>query len=123
MRHVFSPQSCRLRASLIAAFLGCMALATFSANVNAASDGRPVQIDIAKFGFAPKEITVAPGTRIVWTNRDEAPHTVTSTEKKFASKGMDTDDKFEHTFDSEGDFNYICTVHPFMTGIVHVRKQ
>jgi plastocyanin len=26
-------------------------------------------------------------------------------------------------FASEGDFSYICTLHPFMTGVVHVRKQ
>jgi plastocyanin len=25
-------------------------------------------------------------------------------------------------FSKEGDFGYICTVHPFMTGVVHVRK-
>jgi plastocyanin len=36
---------------------------------------------------------------------------------------QDTDDRFEHTFATEGDFNYICTVHPFMTGVVHVRRQ
>jgi plastocyanin len=84
----------------------------------------PVQtVDIKTFAFAPKEITVAFGTKIIWTNRDETPHTVTSTDKSFASKGLDTDDKFEHTFASEGDFNYSCTLHPFMTGIVHVRKQ
>ena len=70
----------------------------------------------------PKEITVAPGTRVVWTNRDETPHTVTSNDKSFASKGLDTDDQFEHVFSKEGDFGYICTVHPFMTGVVHVRK-
>ncbi len=82
-----------------------------------------VSLDIAKFAFAPKEITVTPGTRVVWTNRDETPHTVASNDKSFASKGLDTDDKFEHTFATEGDFTYICTVHPFMTGVVHVRKQ
>ena len=80
-------------------------------------------VDITKFAFTPKEITIAPGTKITWTNRDEAPHTVTSNDKSFASKGLDTDDKFEHTFASEGDFTYICTVHPFMTGVVHVHKQ
>jgi plastocyanin len=80
-------------------------------------------VDIAKFAFGPKEITIAPGTKIVWTNHDETPHTVTSDDKSFASKGLDTDDKFEHTFTSEGDFRYTCTLHPFMTGIVHVRKQ
>jgi plastocyanin len=80
-------------------------------------------VDIAKFAFSPKEITIAPGTKIVWTNHDETPHTVTSNDKSFASKGLDTDDKFEHTFASEGNFTYYCTLHPFMTGVVHVRKQ
>jgi plastocyanin len=89
----------------------------------AAAPSSTVAIDIAKFAYGPKEVTIAPGTKIVWTNHDETPHTVTSNDKSFASKGLDTDDKFEHTFASEGDFNYICTVHPFMTGVVHVRKQ
>jgi plastocyanin len=88
----------------------------------AAPSATTVEVAIAKFAFAPKEITVAPGTKITWINRDEAPHTVTSNDKSFASKGLDTDDRFEHTLASEGDFNYICTVHPFMTGVVHVRK-
>jgi len=82
----------------------------------------PTQVVITKFTFAPKEITVAPGTKVVWTNKDETPHTVTSNDKSFASKGLDTDDTYEHTFDREGDFAYICTVHPFMTGVVHVRR-
>jgi plastocyanin len=82
-----------------------------------------VAVDITKFAFVPKEITIAPGTKITWTNHDETPHTVTSNDKSFASKGLDTDDKFEHVFASEGDFTYFCTVHPFMTGVVHVRKS
>ena len=82
-----------------------------------------VEVKIAKFEYGPKEITVAPGTKVVWTNADETPHTVTSSDKSFASKGLDTDDKFEHVFSKEGDFGYICTVHPFMTGVVHVHKQ
>ena len=97
----------------------CAAFVTPAIRAQAAPPGPTV--DIAKFTFAPKEITVAPGTRIIWTNRDETPHTVTGT--SFASKGLDTDDKFEHTFASEGDFSYSCTLHPFMTGMVHVRKQ
>jgi len=89
----------------------------------AASPGPTLSINIEKFAYTPKDITIAPGTKIVWTNHDETPHTVTSGDKSFASKGMDTDDRFEHTFASEGDFGYICTLHPFMTGVVHVRKQ
>ena len=107
------------RAALVLAF--CAAWALLPQFVAAAAPPA-VAVEITKFAFTPKEITIAPGTKITWTNHDETPHTVTSNDKSFASKGLDTDDKFEHTFASEGDFAYFCTVHPFMTGVVHVRK-
>jgi plastocyanin len=96
------------------------AIALSVGHANAAST---VKVDITKFAFAPKELTIEPGTQVVWTNRDETPHTVTSNDKSFASKGLDTDDTYEQTFTHEGDFSYICTVHPFMTGVVHVHKR
>lgn len=85
-----------------------------------ASTTKTVSID--KFAFEPKEITVAPGTTIVWTNRDQTPHTATSRDKSFASPALDTDDSYRFTFTKPGDFSYFCLMHPFMTGIVHVRK-
>jgi plastocyanin len=124
MSYVFSRNTTRpsgASAALVRVFCATLVMpAIFAA---AAPPAPTVDLNIAKFAFAPKEITIAPGTKIIWTNRDETPHTVTSNDKSFASKGLDTDDKFEHTFASEGDFSYICTVHPFMTGVVHVRKQ
>ena len=83
----------------------------------------PATVDIDRFAFTPAEITVAPGTKVVWTNHDQTPHTVSSNDKAFASKGLDTDDKFEFTFTREGDFAYLCTLHPHMTGVVHVRAR
>lgn len=82
-------------------------------------------VDIRQFTFTPNDITVELGTRVVWTNHDETPHTVTSqaVPKVFASPGMDTDDRFEYVFDKEGDFAYLCTVHPMMSAVVHVRKD
>jgi plastocyanin len=82
----------------------------------------PQSIEIVKFAFSPKEVTVTPGTTVTWINRDETPHAIIAGDKSFASKAMDTDDRFEYTFTTEGDFAYACTLHPFMTGIVHVRK-
>ena len=124
MRYAFSRIITHpLRACAALALVCCAAFVTPAIYVAAASPSSTVDLNIAKFAFAPKEITIAPGTKITWTNRDEAPHTVTSSDKSFNSKGLDTDDKFEHTFSSEGDFSYICTVHPFMTGVVHMRKQ
>ena len=113
----------RLRAGAVVALAFCAAFAVPALFATAAGPAPAVEAKIAKFAYEPKEITIAPGTKVVWTNQDETPHTVTSNDKSFASKGLDTDDKFEHVFSKEGDFGYICTVHPFMTGVVHVHKQ
>ena len=78
-------------------------------------------ITVEKFAFSPKEISIAPGTKVVWVNKDETPHTVSAADKGFVSKALDTDDRFEYTFAKPGDFSYFCTLHPFMTGTVHVR--
>jgi plastocyanin len=98
---------------------GATLLLGFSTLLSAAE---PATVDIAKFAFSPKEITVAPGTTIVWINHDETPHTVSASDHAFVSQALDTDDRYEHTFAEEGDVPYFCTVHPFMTGVVHVRK-
>jgi plastocyanin len=113
--------SLALFACAVVALLAGVALALRPLPAYAAS-AATLQVAITKFAFDPKEITVAPGTKVVWTNRDDTPHSVAANDKSFASKGLDTDDAYEHTFTSEGDFGYICTVHPFMTGVVHVRK-
>jgi plastocyanin len=113
----------RLRARAVVALVFCAAVLLPAMLATAAGPAPAVEVKIAKFEYGPKEITIAPGTKVVWTNGDETPHTVTSNDKSFASKGLDTDDKFEHVFSKEGDFGYICTVHPFMTGVVHVHKQ
>jgi len=109
------------RAAAVSVLALCAAAALPTLSAIAASPAATVTVDITKFTYAPKELTIAPGTRVVWTNKDETPHTVTSNDKSFASKGLDTGDKFEHTVATPGDFDYICTVHPFMTGTVHVR--
>ena len=106
-------------AALLALLLAL--LSGIAASVETPSIDTP-SIDITKFAFAPKEITVVPGTKVIWTNHDETPHTISAADKTFLSKAMDTDDRYEYTFASEGDFSYFCTLHPFMTGIVHVRK-
>lgn len=124
MSYAFSLNTIRLlRACAALGLVFCAAFVMPAIFAAAAPPAPTVDVNIAKFAFVPKEITIAPGTKIIWTNHDETPHTVTSNDKSFASKGLDTDDKFEHTFASEGDFSYICALHPFMTGVVHVHKQ
>ena len=103
-------------------FISALGAAMVLAHWQSSLAAEPVTIDIAKFAFTPKEITIAPGTTVVWINHDETPHTVAASDHGFVSKALDTDDRYEHTFTDEGDVAYFCTVHPFMTGVVHVRK-
>lgn len=84
---------------------------------------RSVDVDIVKFSYSPASITVEPGTRVTWTNRDQTPHTVTGRHDKTpSSPALDTDDSYSYTFTKPGDFEYYCSLHPFMTGVVHVRQ-
>ena len=107
-------------ALFICAFAGATLAAWFDAS---AATNAPVRIDIRKFAFAPQEITIAPGSTVRWVNDDETPHTVAAEDSSFVSPGLDTQDGYEHAFDKEGDITYFCTVHPFMKGVLHVRRQ
>jgi plastocyanin len=81
------------------------------------------QVVIDNFTFAPREITVVPGTRVTWINRDDVPHTATSSVKPrtFDSSALDTDDTFSFVFEAPGTYEYFCAVHPHMTGKVIVK--
>jgi len=80
--------------------------------------GRGVVAD--NFSFAPASIAVPVGGTVTWTNRDDVPHNIVSTVKKFASPVLDTDERFSHTFEAPGNYPYYCSLHPKMTGQVIV---
>jgi len=83
----------------------------------------PMEVKIDNFSFGPLTLTVPVGTMVTWTNRDDIPHTIVSTDdpKAFKSKVLDTDEKFSFTFSKEGTYPYFCSIHPKMTGKVIVQ--
>lgn len=89
---------------------------------DSAKAGPSYRVDIQNFTFAPKEITVPVGARIVWTNRDEEPHQVVSAAGAFkASPGLDTNDSFSTVLTQPGTYAYFCGIHPMMVGKIIVR--
>jgi len=78
------------------------------------------QVVVDSFSFAPAMTAVAAGSTITWTNRDDVPHNIVSTEQQFKSPVLDTDERFSHTFDAPGTYTYYCSIHPKMTGQVVV---
>jgi plastocyanin len=102
--------------------LAAAALALAMAATTAArADDAAVTID--NFTFTPATLTVKPGTRVVWTNNDDMPHTVVSalSPPLFKSKALDTDDSFSSVFDKPGTYPYFCGLHPHMQGTIVVK--
>ena len=78
------------------------------------------EVVIDNFSFTPATPSVPVGTTITWTNRDDVPHNVVSTEQKFKSPVLDTDEHFSHRFVAPGAYEYFCSIHPRMTGRIVV---
>jgi plastocyanin len=96
-----------------------------SSSVTASAPAAPVSgttVAITNFAFSPASLTVKAGTKVTWTNKDGDAHTVTSTGSggPLNSPAMNTNDTFSFTFTTPGTFNYLCTIHPFMTAVVTV---
>jgi plastocyanin len=72
------------------------------------TDGTPTdsapEVKIDNFAFTPGAITVKGGTPVTWVNRDDIPHTVDSTQGKFKSAPLDTDEKFTFRFTEPGEY-------------------
>src|SRR5271163_4286689 len=85
------------------------------------SPAKTADVKIDNFSSGPATATVPVGTTITWTNHDDIPHTVVSTDGVFKSKVLDTDEKFTFTFDKPGTYAYFCSIHPKMTGKVVVQ--
>ncbi|MEE8331286.1 MAG: plastocyanin/azurin family copper-binding protein [Acidimicrobiia bacterium] len=78
----------------------------------------PASIDIIDLDFDPRLVTVTAGTAITWTNVGELPHTVTG---DFGDSGfLEPGGAYSTTFNEEGTFEYLCTIHPTMIGTVVV---
>lgn len=101
-------------ALLLAALGPCMSHAEAGA-------GAPTIVMAKDFMFAPTSLTVAAGSTVTWTNKDDEPHTVVSDSGLFRSGALDTNEGFSFRFDKPGTYHYACSIHPRMVGTVIVR--
>lgn len=113
------------RCSVLAlgAFMLIMTLgnAVAQANLAAAPTSGATEVKIDNFAFTPAVVTVKTGAHVTWVNKDDIPHTVDSTEGKFKSGALDTDEVFEFVFTQPGEYPFYCRMHPRMTGKIIVQ--
>ena len=82
--------------------------------------GTPVAI--TNFAFEPQELQVAPGTKVTWTNKDSATHTVQDLSEldRPVSPDLLEGYSFSIAYEKPGSYPYNCVRHPSMTGTVKV---
>jgi amicyanin len=88
-----------------------------------AKDSNTTEVMIDNFSFAPKSLAVKVGSTVTWTNRDDIPHNVVSTQNRFSSPVLDTDQTFSFRFREPGSYPYFCKIHPMMTGSIVVEDN
>jgi plastocyanin len=77
-------------------------------------------VTIAGFAFDPATVTIQVGDSVTWTNEDSVAHTATAEDGSFDTGQLGNGDSETVTFHTAGTFDYICSIHPQMTGSVVV---
>ncbi len=76
--------------------------------------------------YIPSLVEISAGESVTWQNQDVAFHSVTSgtyenPDGLFDSGHLDPYQSFTLTFDNTGEYDYFCTLHPWMSGKVQVK--
>jgi plastocyanin len=80
------------------------------------------EVVIGNFSFSPKTFTVPVGATVTWTNHDNVPHVVASSNNQCEkSPALKAAQSFSRTFATAGTYSYFCSIHPRMTGKIIVK--
>ena len=95
------------------------------AETQASSDagGEKITVTMKDFAFDPEEVQAKVGQEIEWVNEDSAPHNAVAQEGgDFETETFEQGGSDSVTVDAPGTIQYICTVHPQMTGTIEVTE-
>ena len=81
---------------------------------SAAASGQRIVVDIQKFKFSPKSLTVKPGDIIVWVNKDIVAHTATAKDGSWDSGLIEPGGQWEMVVKDGTAQAYFCRFHPSM---------
>jgi len=81
---------------------------------------RSAKVEIEDFAYNPDPVTIEEGGKVIWINRDSAPHTATAEDGSFDTGTLEEGKLGSETFKEPGTYAYVCTIHPEMEGTVEV---
>jgi plastocyanin len=79
--------------------------------------------------YIPSSLNISPNQVVLWDNKDNSAHTVTSGTPTIGASGIFDSgivaegDKFAFKFEDNGSFDYFCTLHPWMIGTIIVGES
>lgn len=80
-----------------------------------------VAVTISGYAFHPQTITVSPGQKVTFTNRDQTAHTATASGSAFDTGTVNPGQSVTITLTHPGTYTYYCQFHAFMRGTIVVR--
>ena len=83
--------------------------------------GLNATVRIENFAFGPGNLQVPIGATVTWTNNDSATHDATASNGDWQTERLSRGDGDALTFDSAGEYNYYCSIHPSMKARLVVR--
>ena len=79
--------------------------------------------------YLPNTLQISVNEQVLWNNQDNSAHTVTSGNPEegfsglFDSQIIAPGETFSFKFENPGSFDYFCTLHPWMIGIVNIPES
>ena len=99
---------------------GCSSKPAVVASAEAASVDVAATVTVKDMTFTPASVTVKPGQAVTWIFDDGVvEHDVVAADGSFVSEMM-TQGSYTHVFTEAGTFDYSCSPHPRMGGVVVV---
>lgn len=78
-------------------------------------------VQVVDNAYEPRELSVRPGQAVQWEFLGSQEHDVVAEDESFVCELMKTG-TYTHVFETPGEFAYLCSIHPEMTGVVFVEE-
>lgn len=88
---------------------------------SAVRGGTTASVVIEDFAFQPGNLAVPVGAAVTWDNNDSAPHDATTRDGRWKTERLSDGESDTLTFDSAGEYDYYCSIHPSMKARLVVR--
>lgn len=116
------PYNCPVIRRFLLAAIGILPFVAMVPAASHAQDSSGPTVVMTDFAFTPQSITIQVGSTVTWRNDGPSAHTATADDTSFSTGILKKGESRTATFNQVGSIDYVCTLHPEMTGTVEVES-